>query len=182
MSCFQIGYQWLYVQPVPGLPAETAKNVSDGAKSNYWVLVCRCWKLVSILTFRKGVIIHREQRILKIALACPCEAGTFVVILLDCLTEGSGELSSLSGSKACLTGRVMQSSQECLGPLGISLFRCMLKRPDLYWEIALRLMKIWALTVPTLGTQKLWLSGLEVPFKCFQQKSLRLRQVQTPKL
>jgi len=79
--------------------------MSDSAKSNYWVLVCRCWKLVSILTFRKGVITDREQRILKIALACPCEAGSFVVVLLECLTEGSRELSSLLGSKACLTRR-----------------------------------------------------------------------------
>lgn len=75
--------------------------MSDGAKSNCWVLVCRCWELVSILTFRKGVIPDREQRILKIALACPYEAGSFVVILLECLTEGSRESISLSWSEAC---------------------------------------------------------------------------------
>lgn len=122
LSCFQLGRQWLYVQPVSGLPVESAKNVSDSAKSNYWVLVCRCWKLVSILTFRKGVITDRGQRILKISLACPYEAGSFVVILLECLTEGSRESSSLLGSKACLTKRAMHRVSKCGWDPGIPPF------------------------------------------------------------
>lgn len=82
---------------MPGLPAETAKNVSDGAKSSYWGLVCGCWKLVTILTFRKGVIADREQRILKISLTCPCEAGSFLVARLECLKWRSREPSFWGG-------------------------------------------------------------------------------------
>lgn len=175
---FSVGISWLYVYTVSGLPSEFAKNVSDSAKSNYWVLVCRCWNPVSILNFRNGVITDIEQGILKISLACPYECVSFIVTLLECLTEGSRESSTLSGS----TGSTTQSFQEWLGPMYTSLSRCMLGRPDTYWEISLCLMESWTLMVPALCTQKPWPSGIQVPFKCFQQKCLRLTQIQTPKL
>lgn len=117
--------------------------MSDCAKSNYWGLVCRCWKLVSILTFRKGVITDREQKILKIALTCRYEAGSFVVILLECLTRRVKRVELSFGVKRMPHQESKaQSFQWWLGPLDTSLFRCMLKRPEPYWEIALHLMKI----------------------------------------
>lgn len=73
--------------------------------------------MVSILTFRKGVITDREQRILKIALACPHEAGRFVVILLECLKEGSGVKLSFRVKSMSHQESNAQDFQEWLGTL-----------------------------------------------------------------
>lgn len=49
---FLMESQGLFVPQIFGLYPEATNNVPEGAKSNCWILICRCWSLTSILTFK----------------------------------------------------------------------------------------------------------------------------------